>query len=132
MLCREVLRRPDLATDPRFRTNTSRVANDDELTAILEAAFAALRADQVGDMLERVRIASARLRTPEEFTRHPQLRARGRWRRVRTPGGEIDALLPPVEAAGREPVMGPVPVLGEHTEAVRAEFRAAQRKGVSA
>jgi len=83
-------------------------------------------------MLERAGIASARLRTPEEFTRHPQLRARGRWRRVRTPGGEIDALLPPVEAAGREPVMGPVPALGEHTEAVRAEFRAAQRKGVSA
>jgi itaconate CoA-transferase len=132
VLCREVLRQPDLATDRRFRTNTSRVANDDELTAILEAAFAALRADQVGDMLERVGIASARLRTPEEFTRHPQLRARGRWRRVRTPGGEIDALLPPVEAVGQEPVMGPVPALGEHTEAVRAEFRAAQRKDVSA
>ena len=36
--------------------------------------------------------------------------------------GEIDALLPPVQAAGQEPVMGPVPAFGAHTEAIRAEF----------
>ena len=29
---------------------------------------------------------------------------------------------PPVEMAGVEPVTGPVPALGEHTEAIRAEF----------
>ena len=39
-LCRDVLRRPDLATDPRFATNTDRVAHNAELTAIIEAAFA--------------------------------------------------------------------------------------------
>jgi itaconate CoA-transferase len=53
---------------------------------------------------------------------NPQLRARGRWRPVATPGGDIDALLPPVEVAGQTPVMRRVPALGEHTEAVRAEF----------
>jgi itaconate CoA-transferase len=132
VLCRDILRRGDLATDPRFAANPDRVAHNDELTAIIEDCFASRSADEVSDMLEQAGIASARLRTPEEFTRHPQLRARGRWRRVRTPGGEIDALLPPVEAAGQEPVMGPVPALGEHTKAVRAEFRAAQRKDVSA
>ncbi|HYZ54644.1 MAG TPA: CaiB/BaiF CoA-transferase family protein [Streptosporangiaceae bacterium] len=128
VLCREILRRPDLAADPRFATNPDRVKNDSELTAILEASFANLSAEEVTRLLERAGIASARLRTPEEFTRHPQLRARDRWRRVRAPGGDIDALLPPVEVAGQEPVMGPVPALGEHTEAVRAEFGAASRK----
>jgi itaconate CoA-transferase len=132
VLCRDILRRGNLATDPRFAANPDRVAHNDELTAIIEDCFASRSADEVSDMLEQAGIASARLRTPEEFTRHPQLRARGRWRRVRTPGGEIDALLPPVEAAGQEPVMGPVPALGEHTEAVRAEFLAAQCKDVSA
>jgi crotonobetainyl-CoA:carnitine CoA-transferase CaiB-like acyl-CoA transferase len=48
--------------------------------------------------------------------------ARDRIRTVRTPGGDIDALLPPVETAGQHPAMGPVPAFGEHTEAVRAEF----------
>jgi itaconate CoA-transferase len=132
VLCREILRRPDLAADPRFATNPDRVKNDGELTAILEASFANLSAEEVTRLLERAGIASARLRTPEEFTRHPQLRARDRWRRVRAPGGDIDALLPPVEVAGQEPVMGPVPALGEHTEAVRAEFGAASRKDLPA
>jgi itaconate CoA-transferase len=106
--------------------------NDSELTAILEASFANLSAEEVTRLLERAGIANARLRTPEEFTCHPQLRARDRWRRVRAPGGDIDALLSPVEVAGQEPVMGPVPALGEHTEAVRAEFGAASRKDLSA
>jgi crotonobetainyl-CoA:carnitine CoA-transferase CaiB-like acyl-CoA transferase len=68
--------------------------------------------------------------TPEEFTRHPQLRARDRWRRVLTPGGDIEALLPPVQVAGQEPVMGPVPALGEHTEAVRAELGISSPNGL--
>jgi itaconate CoA-transferase len=132
VLCRDILGRADLATDPRFASNPDRVAHHDELTAIIEGCFADRGADQVSEALEAAGIASARLRTPEEFTRHPQLRARGRWRSVRTPGGDIDALLPPVEAAGQEPVMGPVPALGEHTEAIRAEFQAAPRKDLSA
>jgi itaconate CoA-transferase len=121
-LCEEVLDRPSLATDPRFLDNTDRVINNVELTVILEERFAALSADEVSGLLERAGIANARLRTPEEFTRHPQLAARRRWRRVRTPGGDIEGLLPPVDTAGLRPPMGPVPALGEHTEAIRAEF----------
>jgi crotonobetainyl-CoA:carnitine CoA-transferase CaiB-like acyl-CoA transferase len=128
VLCREILRRPDLAADPRFATNPDRVRHDSELTAIIEASFADLSAEQVAGLLERAGIAHAQLRTPEEFTRHPQLQARDRWRQVATPGGDIDALLPPVEVAGQEPVMGPVPALGEHTAALRAEFAPAPRK----
>ena len=129
-LCGEILQRPELAEDPRFRSNTDRVDNNTELTAILEEAFADLGADRVSGMLDRAGIASARLRTPEEFTRHPQLRARDRWRRVLTPGGDIEALLPPVQVAGQEPVMGPVPALGEHTEAVRAELGISSPNGL--
>jgi itaconate CoA-transferase len=121
-LCEEVLDRPELATDPRFIDNTDRVINNVELTVILEECFAGLSADEVTGLLEHAGIANARLRTPEEFTRHPQLAARRRWRQVRTPGGDIEGLLPPVDAAGLRPPMGPVPALGEHTEAIRAEF----------
>jgi itaconate CoA-transferase len=131
-LCGEILQRPELAEDPRFRSNTDRVDNNTELTAILEEAFGDLGADRVSGMLDRAGIASARLRTPEEFTRHPQLRARDRWRQVLTPGGDIEALLPPVQVAGQEPVMGPVPALGEHTEAVRAELGISAPNGLPA
>jgi itaconate CoA-transferase len=130
--CRDILRLDDLATDPRFAANPDRVAHHDELTVIIEDSFAVLTAEEVTGLLDRAGIACARLRTPEEFTRHPQLRARGRWRPVSTPGGDIDALLPPVQAAGQEPVMGPVPALGQHTEAIRAEFGAAMDEGLPA
>jgi itaconate CoA-transferase len=122
VFCRDILGRADLATDPRFASNPERSARNDELAAIIEDSFAGRSADEVSEALEAAGIASARLRMPGELPRHPELRARGRWRPVGSPGGDIDALLPPVQTAGQEPVMGAVPALGEHTEAVRAEF----------
>jgi itaconate CoA-transferase len=122
VLCRDVLGRGGLAADPRFATNPDRVAHHDELTAIIESSFAGRTADEVSEALEAAGIANARLRAPADLAEHPQLLARDRWRAVGTPGGAIDALLPPVEMSGVEPVMGPVPALGEHTAAIRAEF----------
>ncbi len=122
LLCREVLRRPELIDDPRFATNTDRVANDDQLTPIIEAALRDRPADQVERWLDEAGIANARLRTPAEFAEHPQLAARDRWREVGSPGGPVRALLPPVTVPGREPAMGPIPALGEHTAAIVAEL----------
>jgi crotonobetainyl-CoA:carnitine CoA-transferase CaiB-like acyl-CoA transferase len=122
ILCRDVLRQAGLATDPRFASNPDRVAHHDELTAIIESSFADRTADEVAKSLDAAGIANARLRAPADLPEHPQLVARDRWRTVGTPGGPVEALLPPVEMSGVEPVMGAVPVLGEHTDAVRAEF----------
>jgi itaconate CoA-transferase len=120
--CHAILRRGELAADPRFASNTDRVAHNDTLTTIIDDALVDRSADEVSQALDAAGIANARLRTPDELTQHPQLRARDRWRAVRTPGGDIEALLPPVQLTGQTPVMGPVPTLGEHTEAIRAEF----------
>ena len=122
VLCRDVLRRADVATDLRFATNPDRAAHHDELTAVIESAFAGRTAGEVSDALEAAGIANARLRAPADLFSHPQLVARNRWRPVGTPGGEIAALLPPADIEGAEPAMGRVPALGEHTAALRAEF----------
>jgi itaconate CoA-transferase len=122
VLCRDILGRPELIKDVRFAANTDRVGHDDELTAIIEAAFAELTAAEVEARLDAAGIANARLRTPAEFAAHPQLAARNRWRDVGTPGGPVRALLPPVRVAGREPAMGDVPALGQHTAAILAEL----------
>ena len=123
VLCERVLGRPDLIADERFRTNPDRVAHDGELTPIIEAALGSMTPDEVTARLDEAGIASARLRTPSEFAAHPQLAARDRWREVDTPGGQVRALLPPVTVPGREAVMGAVPALGQHTEAVLDEIR---------
>jgi itaconate CoA-transferase len=120
VLCNRVLRRPDLVTDQRFATNPDRVAHDGELTAIIETALGSMTPDEVLALLDEAGIASARLRTPAEFAAHPQLA--GRWREVDTPAGPVRALLPPVTRPGREAAMGAVPALGQHTDAVLAEF----------
>lgn len=122
VLCERVLHRPELVDDLRFLHNPDRVAHVDELTPIVEGAFETMAADEIIALLDEVGIANARLRTPVEFGAHPQHEARDRWREVETPNGPIRALLPPVTVAGRELAMNPVPALGAHTDAVRAEF----------
>jgi crotonobetainyl-CoA:carnitine CoA-transferase CaiB-like acyl-CoA transferase len=122
VLCTEILGQSELIDDPRFATNSERVANDHELTPIIEAALLELTASEVEARLDAAGIANARLRTPAEFAAHPQLSARNRWRDVATPAGNVRALLPPVTVMGREPAMGSVPALGQHTAAILAEL----------
>jgi itaconate CoA-transferase len=59
---------------------------------------------------------------------HPQVRERNRYRSVKTETGAHDMFLPPVTIPGIEPVMGPVPAVGQHTEAILAEL-ASKRSG---
>lgn len=122
LLCREVLGRPELAGDPRFARNPERVEHDDEIRVLVEAAFAGWGTDEAVARLEALGFACARVRRPEDLFEHPQLVARSRWRGVDSPGGPVRALLPPVTVPGRDPAMGAVPSLGQHTDAVRAEF----------
>jgi crotonobetainyl-CoA:carnitine CoA-transferase CaiB-like acyl-CoA transferase len=122
VLCEQILRRPGLVTDPRFRTNPDRVAHDAELTPIVEDALRDTPAQDVVTALDQAGIACAQLRSPQQFAAHPQLAARNRWAEVGSPGGPVRALLPPVIMAGHEAAMGAVPALGQHTEAIRAEL----------
>lgn len=116
--CREVLSRPELATDPRFSPNSERVAHRPELTALIEQTFASLTAEQVVERLDRAGIASGHVNDIEGAVAHPQLAARDRWRTVGTSAGPVKALLPPANIDGVEPAMGDVPALGQHTDAV--------------
>jgi len=119
--CRGVLARPELAADSRFADNVARSRNRAEVDALIEAAFATLTADAASALLDRHAIATSRLNDVAGFVAHPQLSARDRWRDVETPAGDVRAMLPPFIGLG-EPVMGPVPAVGEHTARVLLEF----------
>ncbi|MEV5611213.1 CaiB/BaiF CoA-transferase family protein [Streptomyces sp. NPDC052225] len=120
--CAEFLDDASLATDPRFHRNSARVARRAELDAIVAARFAELDAAEAVALLERAKVANARLNTVTDFLAHPVLAGRDRWRDVATPGGPIRALLPPAVLAGVEPRMDAVPGVGEHTESVLKEL----------
>jgi itaconate CoA-transferase len=62
------------------------------------------------------------MRNIRGFLDHPQLEARDRWREVGSPVGPLRALLPPATMDSTEPVMAPIPSVGEHTDAVLEEL----------
>lgn len=118
--CSDVLERPELLDDPRFVSNDARVAHTHALSAVIEEAFAPWTVDEVVARLDAAQIANARLNTVQELVDHPSLAARDRWRDIGSPVGPLRALVPPATLSGTEPVMGDVPALGEHTDAVLA------------
>jgi itaconate CoA-transferase len=122
VFCDKVLARPELATDPRFSSNSRRTQARHELRAIIVEEFSQLTAEQLVERLDAAQIANARMNNMHEVWEHPQLKARKRWTEVDTPAGKIAALLPPGLPEGLVPRMDPVPALGEHTEAILREI----------
>ena len=120
--CADVLGEPALAADPKFSSGPARQQNRAALHAEIDRVFGALSCAELLRRLEQADVANARLNTMEEFWRHPQLEARGRWHPVGSPAGEIAMLKPPFNLDGMEPRMDPVPALGQHTEQVLREL----------
>jgi crotonobetainyl-CoA:carnitine CoA-transferase CaiB-like acyl-CoA transferase len=120
--CEAVLGQPALAGDGRFASNSERVANRDDLHEEIEAILRGISSEEAIERLEAAKIANARMRTVGDFLDHPQLAARGRWRDFGSPVGPLHALLPPATIEGAEPVMAPIPTVGEHTDAILAEL----------
>jgi itaconate CoA-transferase len=125
-LCSHVLEDAQLATDPRFGSNTLRVENRDQLRDIIHDVLSRLTAPELLARLERAGIANAKVNDMQGVWEHPQLRARGRWTTVDTPGGQVPALIPPGVGAVDEARMEPVPALGEHNEKILAELATEQ------
>ena len=121
-LAREIIERPDLADDPRFATNSDRVANRAVLDEAIESWCGRHDLVEVQKVADAAGIGNARYNLPSEVLEHPQLSTRDRWRTVQTAAGPIRAILPPPIIEGYEQPMGPVPGLGEHTDAVLAEL----------
>jgi itaconate CoA-transferase len=115
--CAVVLGEADLATAPRFADNAARVGNRPELDARITAAFANQTNAEVIANLQAADISFGALNDIEGLHRHADLRRV----QVQTPGGPVDVVAPPYRLAGADP-FGAVPALGQHGEALRAEF----------
>jgi crotonobetainyl-CoA:carnitine CoA-transferase CaiB-like acyl-CoA transferase len=113
--CEVVLRRPELAGDARFATNTARVTHRDELDTAVRDVFGALAFEEAERRLADAGVAYAQQRTMAGFAAHPQLAARQRWRPVDTENGRVMGLLPALVTDGTP---NRVPAVGEHTAAI--------------
>ncbi|WP_439030707.1 CaiB/BaiF CoA transferase family protein [Gordonia terrae] len=121
-LARVVLERPDLADDPRYRTNIDRVSRRAEVDDLVGTETKRFTTAELDLRLAAAGVPAAEVRDLEGVVAHPQLSERDRWREVDTEVGPVKAVLPPWTFDDVEPAMGPVPSLGQHTDAVLREF----------
>jgi len=119
-LCRGVLARPDMIDDPRFSTNSRRAGNRSDLDAEMASALSRFDAAGMAAALRGANIAFGRYNTVGEFARHSQLRRA----EIRTPSGPVSVPAPPPVFDDEPVALGPVPAVGEHSDAIRREFSA--------
>jgi crotonobetainyl-CoA:carnitine CoA-transferase CaiB-like acyl-CoA transferase len=121
-LCERVLRRPELAQDKRFATNSRRVNHRGVLVAILETEFRNRTAAQWVGRCRRASIPASLVRGVREALRAPA--ARALVATVKHAGiGAYDAVRNPVRIEGQRCAIGSAPpALGEHTAAVLREL----------
>ena len=120
--CTSVLRRPEVASGDRFGTPHLRRENRDELTELIEEFFSTMTSAEVASLLEQHGIANGRLNDPLATWNHEQFSARDKWREIKTENGPVRALLPPFQFTDFEAVMGDVPSIGQHTDAILSEL----------
>ena len=118
-LCTEVLGDAGIASDPRFASNSARVANRAALDALVAQALARFARAQAMQTLMGAGIACGALNELDDLIAHPQRR----MTTVDTPSGEIELMAPGARIAGEDPAqLGASPRLGSHDEALRSEF----------
>ena len=120
-LCGDVLERPDLAGDPRFIDNPTRVAHRDLLERLLQDGMGRFSTAELTRRLADARVAFGRVRSVASFAEHPQLRLM----EIEGPHGTVRLPADPVLWRDREPGPRPrVPALDEHGASIRMEFEA--------
>ena len=108
--------RPELAEDPRFRTNADRVAHVAETVALVQDIVRAESADHWVAFCGRIGIPCAAINTLAELAAHPQIAARGMVMQYEHPAlGPLKTVAQPIQFDGKpRQVRSPPPLLGAH------------------
>ena len=118
--CQEVLQRPELAEDPDYRDNPSRVKNRVQLEAVLGEIFATDKCDQWLERCAKADIPAGPIRDVGEALTSPEVVRRELITYAEhSSAGRIAQVRSPMRLS-RTPVVAPTaaPLLGEHTEEV--------------
>ena len=126
-----VLQDTSLIQDPRFVDNPDRIANIDDLEALIASVFDSVTPGELFGRLRAGRVAHSFVRDPLALWQHDQLRARDRFMQVTTPTGTAEVYKPPFNLSNMADADTTVPALGTHDPDLVAllEARAAERQG---
>ncbi|MBN9560773.1 MAG: CoA transferase [Alphaproteobacteria bacterium] len=120
LLCRDVIGRPELADDERFRRNQDRQRNRATLVPILSEIFATRPAEAWVAALVKADVPAGTVRGLPEALGAPEVLARGMVQHIPHPtAGEVAVVASPLRLRGTPPVTPTnPPLLGEHTRSV--------------
>ncbi|MFT4096710.1 MAG: CaiB/BaiF CoA-transferase family protein [Rhodoblastus sp.] len=116
--CRVVMGDADLPKKPGYESNNIRVANRDKVDAHVGSVFATLSREEAESRLREAGTAYGFVNTVAELVDHPALRRVD----IATVNGPVSIVAPPTTRDGEMPELGPIPDIGQHSEAIRREF----------
>ncbi|MAV46883.1 MAG: CoA transferase [Alphaproteobacteria bacterium TMED89] len=117
-LCSDVLERPDLIDHALYRDNPARSENRAALDLIMRPVFAGLSLAECEARMRTAGVAFGRLSEVADLASHPALKRRS----VTLENGEVIEV-PVLPGGSTDQNTAPrLPALGEHTDAIRAEF----------
>jgi CoA:oxalate CoA-transferase len=116
----EALGRPELADDPRFRTNSDRLRNVEALQMFLEETLRTAPAAHWIEVLEAAGVPCSLIHTVADAVEHPQVRARN----MIVEAGGLRMAGNPVKLSefADQPTRRPAPDLDADGERIRREF----------
>jgi crotonobetainyl-CoA:carnitine CoA-transferase CaiB-like acyl-CoA transferase len=119
-----------LEHDPRFASNTDRLANRAALNALIRDLFKDQTVDSLLERLGAAGVPCGRVRTIDQVLRDPQLAARQMLIDIPTGAGAVKVPGNPIKLSA-VPVIAdaPPPTLGQHTEDVRRSIVNPRRSG---
>ncbi len=119
-LCADVLMDANLPGDPRFASNEARCAHRAEFDAVIDAVFGTIERAELIARLRGAQIAFGEINDVAGLSRHAALRRI----EIGSPSGPVGLVAPPALIDNGVREIGPVPGVGDHTDAIRREFSA--------
>jgi formyl-CoA transferase/CoA:oxalate CoA-transferase len=115
---------PELAADPRFKTNKDRMENYDAMRPPIDRAFRTRTSAEWIAILNTAGVANGEVRDIGQMLNDPQLAARNMVATLMHPTvGATRVIGAPIKLSENEASLRtPPPVLGQHTDAVLAEI----------
>lgn len=119
----EVIERPDLATDPRYRRLEDRQRNSDALLAVLSGIFRTRDVAYWVSQLGAAAVPVGEVNTVAQALEDPQIAARGMIVEAEHPRyGTLKTLASPVKVGSKVRAPQRAPQRGEHTRTVLADL----------
>lgn len=113
-LCKQVLRKPDLATDPLYRSNMKRIENRTALRQEIEVIFKAFTREELTNSLQKAGVACGSINDLQDLSTHDALQRK----QVKSSGNKFSL----IRRVGDDNQLLTVPELGEDSDKIRNEF----------